>query len=106
MVEGLRQQHKKFIQFNLTGDSLEDEKEIYVIRIEALKLKYTGDTIHVIKVHFTNENTYGDFIQLINIMHKDKHCCYTIYEDDFYIFGEPPTTSQADVGKIIVPLSL
>jgi hypothetical protein len=57
---------------------------------EALKLKFYHDTTQVIKVHLSADNTYGEFVQLVNIMYKDNHNRYTLLGDDFYIFGEYP----------------
>lgn len=79
---------KKFITIDLTGEIKEDEKRIDFIRMEARRLKYTYDTTHILKVHFTEENTYGQFVQLVSIMQKDLHKRYMLYKDDFYILGE------------------
>jgi len=68
--------NKKFITINLTGDFQEDEKRIDFIRMEARRLKYTCDTTHILRVHFTEENTYGQFVQLVSIMQKDLHKRY------------------------------
>ena len=94
---------KQFINVDLTGVYTEDIKRLDFIKMEARRLKYTYDTVHILKVHFTNENTYGQFIQLASIMQKDLHKRYMFYQDDFYILGEAPP-EQIDSSLIVKPL--
>jgi biopolymer transport protein ExbD len=61
---------------------------------EALKLKFYHDTTQVIKVRFSDETTYNEFVQVVNIMHKDSHKRYALLDNDFYIFGETPPEPQ------------
>lgn len=79
---------KKFVTIDLTGDTKEDEKRIDLITLEARRLKYEHDTTSVIRVHINEENTYGQFVQLVNTMLKDRQKRYFLYKDDFYILGE------------------
>lgn len=90
MLNEWKRTKKEFITVNLTGYFPEDKKRMDFIRMEARRLKYTCDTTHILKVHFSDENTYGQFIQLVSIMQQDIHKRYAFYEDDFYILGEPP----------------
>jgi hypothetical protein len=83
-----RKQHKKIITIDLTGDLQEDKKRLEFIRNEAQRLKYTYDTTSILKVHFTDENTYGQFVELLNIMIKDRHKRYMLFQDNFYVAGE------------------
>jgi hypothetical protein len=69
-------------------------RKLEFIAQEALKLKFYHDTTQVIKVRLSSETTYGEFVQLINIMYKDKHKRYAWLDDDFYIFGEEPPASE------------
>jgi hypothetical protein len=69
-------------------------KKLEFIEQEAMKLKFYHDTTQVIKVHLSSDNTYGEFVQLVNIMVKDGHKRYTWIDDDFYIFGEDPLHSE------------
>lgn len=80
-----KNQNKKFIPIYLTGDKLEDNKRFDLITFESRKLMYTHDTNNIVKVHFNDENTYGQFIRLINMMVEDHHKRYFYYNDDFYI---------------------
>ncbi len=89
-LKNWKQEKKIFIRVDLTGELAEDKKRIDVIRNEAMRLKYTNDTTHILKVHFTEDNTYGQIVELVNIMNKDRHKRYMFYKDDFYILGESP----------------
>jgi hypothetical protein len=80
---------KKINTVYLSGDRKLNAKKLDFIAYEALKLKFYHDTTQIIKVHFTDEETYGEFVQLVNIMHRDDHKRYAWVDDDFYIFGEP-----------------
>lgn len=60
-----------------------------LIRYESRKLEYTFDTATVIKVHFTEETYYGEFVTIINFLVKDWHKRYILLGDDLYIFGSP-----------------
>lgn len=81
---------KKVIKIDLSGDAEQDSKRFEFIRHEARRLKYTYDTTTVIQVHFNKENTYGQFVYLVNMMVEDQHKRYAFINDDFYIYGEPP----------------
>ena len=86
--------NKKFISVSLTGDVNEDEKRFEFIKNEARRLKYTNDTTNIIRVHFNEDNTYGQFVNLVNMMARDFHKRYMYYKDDFYIMGEQPTEAS------------
>lgn len=82
-----KNQNKKIIPIYLTGDKSEDKKVFELITFESRKLIYTCDTNTIVKVHFSEENTYGQFVELNNIMLEDHHKRYFYYKDDFYILG-------------------
>ncbi len=65
-------------------------RKLEFITREALKQKFYHDTTQVIKVRLSAETTYGEFVQLVNIMIKDGHKRYGLLDNDFYIFGEEP----------------
>ncbi|MEP7320087.1 MAG: hypothetical protein ABI921_15125 [Panacibacter sp.] len=90
ILDKWKKEKKIFIKIGLTGELDEDKKRIEFIKTKARELKYTYDTIHILKVHFTEDNTYGQFVELVNIMNKDRHKRYMLYKDDFYILGETP----------------
>ncbi|OIR12091.1 hypothetical protein GALL_63420 [mine drainage metagenome] len=85
-----RVRRKKIIKIGLIGNYQEDQKRFEFIRQEARRLKYTCDTTAVIQVHFIKENTYGQFVYLVNMMIEDQHKSYALANDNFYIFGENP----------------
>jgi hypothetical protein len=86
---------KKINTVYLNGDRRLNAKKLDFIAYEALKLKYYHDTSQILHVKFTAETTYGEFVQLVNIMHKDDHKRYAWLDDDFYILGEPPPDPNA-----------
>ena len=68
-----------------------NEKKLALFAREALKLKFYSDTTQVVGVYLSEESTYGNFVQLVNIMVRDKHKRYTLIGDYFYVFSEVPT---------------
>jgi len=77
---------KIFIQFYLTGDKEYDNKLMDSIEMKTRQLRLSNDTLHVIKVHFVPACTYGQFVQLNNIMKLEMQPVYAFWEDDFYIW--------------------
>lgn len=76
--------------------SLNARKQEFIEQ-EALKLKFYHDTTQVIKVHFSSETNYGEFVQLVNIMYRDNHKRYTWLDNDFYILGEHPPEPDTSI---------
>ena len=70
-------------------------RRLEFIEQEALKLKFYNDTTQIIKVHFSNETTYNEFIQVLNIMYKNGHKRYTLLDNDIYDLGEPPPDPES-----------
>lgn|GEM_PF-4357105 len=89
-----KKQHKKIIRIDLTGDLEEDKNRLESIHEEARRLKYTYDTTHILKVHLTDDNMYGQFIQLLSMIQAEMHKRYMLFENDFYILGESPPESK------------
>jgi hypothetical protein len=81
---------KKINTVYLNGDHKLNAQKLEFIAYEALKLEFYNDTTQIIKVRFTDEATYGEFTQLVNIMYRDDHKRYALLENDFYILGDPP----------------
>lgn len=79
---------KNKIQFSLDQDEELNQKKLAVIRYEALKLKYTGDTGTVIHIRFAPEMKYGWLIRLVRICQEDRHWYYSVYRRGFLLFGE------------------
>jgi len=95
-----KRNNKKIITVDLTSDNTDDQKRLNFIRNEARRLEYTYDTTEVLKVHFLDENTYGQFVTLISMLHADKHKRYMLFKNDLYISGSPPP-EPIDSSKII-----
>ena len=86
---------KKINTVYLNGNRELNAKKLDFIAYEGLKLIYYHDTSQILHVKFTPETTYGEFVQLVNIMQKDGHKRYAWLDDDFYIFGDPPPDPNA-----------
>ena len=84
-IKKWKQEHKQFIEISFTGDSMADNKKFKLV--ELLTLKYRYDSIHIIKVHFNNNTTYGEFVKLIDVMIILKNKRFMFWQDDFYMIS-------------------
>jgi hypothetical protein len=66
------------VKIELDGDRETNQKKIELIKYEARKLKYTKDTTTVINISLTNETTYSELVQLIDLCYADKHKRFTL----------------------------
>jgi biopolymer transport protein ExbD len=82
---------KKKIKVEIDGERLINQKKIELIRYEARKLKYTGDTTTVMDITFTKEANYGEVLQLLNICYEDHHKKFAFLGNRLIIFGEYPS---------------
>ncbi len=81
--------NKSFINFTLSGDELLDNIAMDQTDSATQKLNLTNDTVHIIKVHFTYNSTYSQFVKLVDIARVEMSYRYVYLDDDFYIFGNP-----------------
>jgi hypothetical protein len=81
---------KKQIQIMLDENEAENSKKFDLIKYEARKLKYTHDTLTVLRISFTEKMNYGQFIQLIRLCNADGHRRFALLNKSFVIWGEWP----------------
>jgi hypothetical protein len=53
-------------------------------------MEFTHDSTTVLKVHFGGNNTYGDFVWLLDQAVKYRCRRYAWFDDNFYFLGEAP----------------
>lgn len=82
---------KKQIRFTLNNDHEENRKKIELIRLDALRIKFTRDTNTVIRIHLSNDINYHEFVTLINICYADNLTNWITWDNNFIIAHyEPP----------------
>jgi biopolymer transport protein ExbD len=86
---------KKINTVYLDDNHQRNAQKLDFIAYEALKLKFYNDTTQILNVKFTKGTTYGEFVQLVNIMNRDGHKRYAWLDNDFYICGEAPPEPEA-----------
>jgi hypothetical protein len=57
---------------------------------EIERLEFTNDTSSILKVQFGANNTYGDYVWVLNQLFLYKVKRYAFVDNDFYIFADPP----------------
>lgn len=60
------------------------------IQNEIERLQFTHDTSRVLKIQLTDDNTYGDFVWLVNQAMLYKYKRFAHVNDAFYFFPNPP----------------
>jgi hypothetical protein len=87
---------KRKLQFTLNENGEENKIKMSLIRYEALKLKYTGDTSTVILIALSDSISYGELISLYDMCEYDKHKRYASWDNKFVIFGEWPEKKKIE----------
>jgi hypothetical protein len=57
---------------------------------ELARLQFTHDTSRVLKVHFNEENDYGDYVWVLNNLRIFNFRRYMYIDNDLYIVANPP----------------
>jgi hypothetical protein len=90
---------KKIITIDLDVETFceEDSRTKYVfyqklhfVSQEIERLEFTNDTSSVLKIQFGTNNTYGDFVWVLNELFLYKVKRYALVDNDFYVFADPP----------------
>jgi hypothetical protein len=84
-------------------DDYVNNKKMLFIQNEMEQLQFTHDTTRFLKVDLNEENTYGEFVWLINqatILHYKR---YAFFDNSFYFFpNEPPVDySKVSIEPVI-----
>src|SRR4030095_16148976 len=90
---------KKVLQIMLDEKHEQNKKKLEFFRHEARRIKYYNDNSIVIKVSFSNETTYEEVIDLLNILIADEHARYAVVGNDFYLFGELPELKPRSISN-------
>jgi len=65
-------------------------QKLHFISQEIERLEFTNDTSTVLKVQFGANNTYGDFVWVLNQLFLYKIKRYAFVDDNFYVYADPP----------------
>lgn len=84
----------------MNEDKYTNQKKLNFIRYEARKIKYTKDTTSVINIAITNEVTYSEILQIIDMCYEDDHKMFTLLKKRFIIFGEYPPILKDTIKRI------
>ena len=77
---------RKFIDINITGNDTTDKIKLDFAQIEIRDLVSTNDTTKGIHFHFDATSHYNAFVQVLNVILKEKQQYYTAYHDDIWIY--------------------
>lgn len=78
---------KKKLNIDLDEDHELNKNKLEIIRVDAARLQYYGDTTTIIKVNFSADVSYKEFVFLLNILNKYKIKRYAWVYDSMIIFG-------------------
>lgn len=77
-----KREERKYVSFTLSGDTIFDKLTLCAIEYEARRLHVEYYTSNVIKVRFTGDCTYGQFVNVCNIMKIQQIPSYAYADDD------------------------
>jgi len=66
------------------------QKRDFIAR-EIGRMQFTHDSESVLKVHFGDKNSYGDFVWLLDQAVRYRCKRYAWFDDDFYFLGPAPS---------------
>lgn len=91
------------VDFNETCSSAYDlvlhSSKKALITQKMAEMQFLHDTTVVLKVDFGDDNTYGDFMWLLNLTQKFMFKHYAFFDNSFYLLGNPspaPKTKYSD----------
>lgn len=82
---------------------LRSQKKALIIQ-KMSELQFLHDTTTVLKIAFGDDNTYGDFMWLLDLAHKFMFSRYAFFDNSFYFLGNPrPAPTPKDTTEKIGP---
>lgn len=101
---------KKIVTIDLDVERLNKEEnrtqyifnqKLHFVSREIERLEFTNDTATVLKVKLGANNTYGDYVWVLNQLFLYKVKRYAFVDNDFYVYADPPLdhTSQSQVSS-------
>jgi len=69
--------------------SLFDLRKAFIIR-EIERMQFTHDTSTILKIHFGDNNTYGDFVWTLNEAYYYGFRRFGYFDNNFYFVANPP----------------
>ncbi|MFY7938116.1 MAG: hypothetical protein ACOVOQ_12110 [Flavobacterium sp.] len=82
--------NRNYINFSLSNERLEKEKQLLSFRQELKKLISNNDTIDGLHIILNNNSTYGDIIAVLNILKLEKANMYVLKDNDVWVFNYFP----------------
>ena len=79
---------KKVVEVDLDDYELIEEKKRFIVR-EFQRMQFTGDTLSVLKIDFGCQNTFGQFIWILNLAQIYHVKRYAFTDDSFILFANP-----------------
>lgn len=78
-------------------------QKLNFVSYEIERLEFTNDTSSVLKVQFGANNTYGDYMRVLNQLFLYKVKRYAYADNDFYVFADPPIDHSSKAQNLSYP---
>jgi hypothetical protein len=66
------------------------KQKLHFVSNEIEQLEFTNDTSSILKVQLGPNNTYGDFVWVLNQLFLYKVKRYAFVDNNFYVYADPP----------------
>ncbi|MGB8191430.1 MAG: hypothetical protein WCF67_05900 [Chitinophagaceae bacterium] len=117
LYKDIAKKRKNIVSIKSLNEFIEpDNRDMFVytsnrefLADEMRKLKFNHDTTQVLEVRLSYENTYGDFVWVINLANLFQLKRYAWVDNSIFFFTEPPPvyqepwTIEVDLSDTILP---
>ena len=79
------------------------DQKLNFVSEEIERLEFTNDTSSVLRVQLGPNNTYGDFVWILNKLFLYKVKRYALLGNDFYVFADPPIDHSSKAYNLSYP---
>lgn len=76
-------------------------KKLNFIKAEAERLQNLHDTSTVLKISFSKENTYGNFIEILNVAYIYEFRRFAFYDNEFLLLPNKKATSYNSIARLV-----
>jgi hypothetical protein len=78
-------------------------QKLHFISREIERLEFSTDTSSILKVQFGANNTYGDYVWVLNQLFLYKVKRYAFVDNNFYVYADPPLDHTSQSQNLLDP---
>jgi len=87
---------RKYRVFNFNGSEFSEKQRLNELKLFLRKLVFEKDTIIGIRTHFGPKTHFAVFVNVIDILNKEKAPTFAPYKDDIYVLASSNTIKSSN----------